>query len=98
MSVVGQPIRPWSIADVRHKGHESGPLYRLRNRVLAGRVAARLPTADDTAVAVCQLAKQFEIFIVDIHWARLDAVDVNRVFLGYLFAATTTLRHQFHSV
>ena len=54
------------------------------HRVLAGGVAAGLAAADDAAVAVGELAQQVEVFVVDVHRPRRDALDVDRIALGDL--------------
>src|SRR6187549_1919611 len=70
-----------SAADVGHQAHESGPLDRLGNRVLARSVATSLAAAYDAAVTVGQLAQQVEVLVVDEHRPGTDAVDADGVFL-----------------
>lgn len=75
-------------AHIGQQGHEPGPLDRLRNGMLAGRMAARLAAADDASVPIRELAQQIEVLVVDVHRPRLDAVDADRVLLGDLDRTT----------
>ena len=73
------PTGTGSVANIGQKGHKPGALDRAGDGVLAGGVAAGLAAADDSAVPVRELREQVEIFVVDVHRARLVAVDEDRV-------------------
>ncbi len=67
---------------VRNERHEPGSLDRLRDGVLAGGCTASLATAHNATVTVGQLAEQVEVFVIDKHRTRTDAVDADRVFFS----------------
>src|SRR5262245_38104341 len=59
--------------------HEASPLDRQSDGVLADGHAAALPPADDPPVPVDQLLEQLDVFVIDEHRPRADAIDPDRV-------------------
>lgn len=56
------------LASVWQESHKASPLDRQGYSVLAHCRATRLATTYDSAMAIDQLAKQVDVFVVDIHW------------------------------
>ncbi len=63
--------------------------------MLARCVATCLTTADNSAMAVGQLAEQIEIFVIDEHRTRTDTIDADRVFLGEFGSVFPFSNHRF---
>ena len=83
------PAAPAELAaDVGHQAHEPSSLNGLRDRMLAGGVAAGLATTNNPTMTVGQLAQQVEILVVDEHGTGNDPIDRNRIFLDDLTAGS----------
>ena len=61
------------------QGHEACSLDRVGHCVLTDRGAACLTTANNFSVTVDQLLQQFNVFVIDVHWARTLTINVQRV-------------------
>ena len=86
---------PGLLAHVRQHGHEPGTLDGRGHGVLTDGLATALPPADDFALPVGQLLQEFQVLVVDIHWAGPFSVDKNGVFflapsLGLCLPAAAT--------
>lgn len=78
----GEASSPPLFTHVGHQGHKPCALDCSGDRMLAGRGATRLATADNLAVTVDQLAEKFNVLVIDIHWARTLAIHKQRISFG----------------
>src|SRR5688500_14665645 len=69
------------LAHIRQQSHEPGPRHCQSHGMLADRRATALAATYNLPVAVDQLLQQFNIFVIDEHWARTHAIHPNRVLL-----------------
>ena len=69
------------IAYVWQQRHEASSFDRIGDGVLADRGATGLAAANDFSVTVNQFLEQFDVFVIDVHWARALAIDVQRILL-----------------
>jgi len=69
------------VANVRHEGHETGAFDGPSYGILGDSSAAALAAADDSAMAIDELAEQFNVLVIDVHRTGPLAVDQNRILL-----------------